>query len=159
MGSVTKRLAWVLALVPLLLALTFLSGGIRAGPDNSALASDSQPAIAISGQADSGPQQDGCLIGTNLDSDCDGFSDNLELHVGTLPFVPCGVGAWPPDINNDGRVDVIGDISTVAGNFGKSIFTGAPVRQDIGPEPVGDGFIDVIGDISKIAAFFDQKCS
>jgi len=157
MRHVTKRFAWTLALLPLLLALTLLTGGMRAGPDNSALASDSQPAIAISGQADSGPQQVGCLIGTNLDSDCDGFSDNLELHVGTLPLVPCGLGSWPADINNDGFSDMF-DISIMAGSFGKSIIS-APVRYDISPEPVGDGFIDVTGDISKLGSFFGLRCN
>lgn len=40
------------------------------------------------------------------DSDSDGFSDFIELYVGTDPLTPCGVAAWPPDFNDDGRVSI-----------------------------------------------------
>src|SRR5437773_8915073 len=140
MRHVRKTVTWALALVTSLLLLAFLTGHAWHAGDESALAADSQPAIAISGNG-VGPQEIVCLPVNDLD--CDGFSATLELHVGTLPGVACGVGAWPVDINDDGSVDAIGDISKVTANFGKSIFTGAPVRQDIGPEPVGDGSIDI----------------
>src|SRR6266542_1599461 len=52
------------------------------------------------------------------DSDCDGFSNTVENSVGTDPNRHCGTDAWLPDINNDSYVDVIGDISRVAAEFG-----------------------------------------
>lgn len=39
------------------------------------------------------------------DSDGDGFTDAVELYIGTDPASPCGIDAWPPDINNDGFID------------------------------------------------------
>ena len=76
MGRVS-RLASVLAVATLLLVLALLTGGVRDGPGESALASDSQPGIANSG---AGPQQVGCLPG---DDDCDGFSVPSELDLGS----------------------------------------------------------------------------
>ena len=160
MRRVPKTVTLAFALVMSLLLLAFLTGDAWHGGDESALAADSQPAIAISGQADPGPQQVGCIVPWPVplgDEDCDGFSHTLELHVGTNPLSGCGAGAWPPDINGDGSVDVIGDITQVTANFGLSV-PPAPLRQDVGPEPAGNLTIDVITDISKITAFFGQHC-
>jgi hypothetical protein len=52
---------------------------------------------------------------------------------------------------------MIGDISTVAGQFGNSV-PPAPARYDIAPDPP-DGFIDVIFDIRRLAALFGQGCT
>jgi hypothetical protein len=91
------------------------------------------------------------------DPDCDGFTTTVETSAGTDPNAHCGVSAWPPDINNDGFVDVIGDIAQIAGQFGNGV-PPAPVRYDIAPDPP-DHVIDVIGDISRMAGFFSQSCS
>jgi Thrombospondin type 3 repeat len=91
------------------------------------------------------------------DPDCDGFSNAVENSAGTNPNVHCGSVAWPPDINNDTFVDVIGDISQVSGQFANSV-PPAPARYDIAPDPP-DHFIDVIGDISKMSGFFSLGCS
>jgi len=160
MRYIFHRLPCALVLVASFLVLALLTGGLRDGPSESAFASDSQPGIAISGHG-AGPQQVVCPPGLPWpiplgDGDCDGFSTALEAHVGTLSLSDCGPGAWPPDINDDGSVDVIGDISQVASSFGLSP---APLRYDIGPEPAGDLSIDVISDISKIASFFGLECS
>lgn len=44
------------------------------------------------------------------DTDNDGFSDTIELKIGTSPQSACPLSssdnAWPPDVNNDGRVDI-----------------------------------------------------
>jgi hypothetical protein len=96
----------------------------------------------------------------DADDDNDQFSDALESSAGTNPLDNCagapgtGGDAWPPDINQDTFVDVIGDISQVAGRFGTSV----PARFDIAPDPP-DGFIDVIGDISRMAGLFGQHCT
>ena len=92
-----------------------------------------------------------------LDSDGDGFSNAVEISAGTNPLLGCGINAWPPDINDDTVVDVIGDVSTVAGQFGKAV-PPAPARYDIAPDPP-DGSIDVIGDISRMAGLFGQSCT
>src|SRR5439155_21569551 len=57
---------------------------------------------------------DGCHAS---DSDGDGFSDRVEASATTLANSRCGAKAWPPDIDNTGYVDVIGDITAVASNF------------------------------------------
>ena len=41
------------------------------------------------------------------DADGDGFSDIVELFVGTNPNLACGVNAWPPDFNNDKAVNIL----------------------------------------------------
>ncbi len=166
MRYIANRLAWALAVAMSLLVLTLLTGGVRDGPDGNALASDSHPGIAISGQGDSGagPQQvlDCSTLGLPWatpagDDDCDGFSTTLELHVGTVPLCAAGLGdEWAADLNNDGFSDGT-DITILAGNFGKSVL-GAPVRQDIGPESVGDGFVDGT-DITAMAGFFGKSAA
>lgn len=43
-----------------------------------------------------------------IDSDNDGFDNETEVAIGTLPNVVCsqnGLDAWPPDFNKDGKVD------------------------------------------------------
>lgn len=32
------------------------------------------------------------------DDDCDGWTNAAELQIGTDPYVPCGIGDWPPDL-------------------------------------------------------------
>jgi Tol biopolymer transport system component len=96
------------------------------------------------------------------DDDNDDWSDQSEVATGTNPLDNCGSGpgsggdAWPPDINNDGLVDVIGDIVPVASQFGNSV-PPAPARYDIAPDPP-DGHIDVIGDVSRMAGLFTRHC-
>ncbi len=164
MRHVRKTVTWSLALVTSLLLLAFLTGDGWHGGDKSAEAADSQPAVAMADPG-AGPQQVGCIVPWPVplgDEDCDGFSHTLELHVGTNPISDCGPGAWPSDINDDGSVDVIGDLTKVTANFGLAvgIVPGtAPVRYDVGPEPAGDLTIDVIGDLTRITAFFGQHCS
>jgi len=91
------------------------------------------------------------------DPDCDGFTTTVENSAGTAPLAYCGTDAWPADINNDGFVDIIGDIAALTAEFGKSV-PPAPVRYDIAPDPP-DGFIDVIGDIARLAGLFGQSCA
>ena len=117
---------------------------------------DNCPTVANPEQADANTNGigDACDPG---DTDNDGFSDRVEYHVGTSRLLSCGTDAWPPDINNDGHVDIIGDISQVAGQFGNRV-PPAPARYDIAPDPP-DALIDVIGDISRLAGLFAQSCT
>jgi len=99
---------------------------------------------------------DGCEA-ANVDSDGDGFADRAEAMTGTLANDNCGVNAWPPDMNNDTNVDIIGDIAVETSSFGQSVPPALP-RRDIGPNPP-DGFIDIIGDISRMTGLFGQHCT
>ncbi len=91
------------------------------------------------------------------DPDCDSFSSTVESSAGTNPNAHCGTDAWPPDINNDSYVDVIGDISRVTSDFGKSV-PPASARHDIAPDPP-DHFVDVIGDIVRLTGLFGASCA
>src|SRR5437870_615802 len=97
MRHVRKTVTWALALVASLLLLAFLTGDSWHGGDGNALASDSQPGIAFSGQGDSGAGSPQVLDCSTLglpwpvpvgDGDCDGFSTTLELHCSTLRGQP-----------------------------------------------------------------------
>jgi len=99
---------------------------------------------------------DGQCDGLDSDDDNDTWSDVAELIIGTNALDDCGVLAWPPDINNDTFVDVIGDISAVAGNFGLSV-PPAPARHDIAPQPP-NGSIGIIDDIATMGGLFAQGC-
>jgi hypothetical protein len=89
------------------------------------------------------------------DGDSDGWSDGAEGTIGTNAALACGSNAWPPDITNNGFVD-ISDIVLLTGNFGASV-PPAPARYNIAPEPP-DGFVDVT-DISRMTGLFGQSCS
>jgi FtsP/CotA-like multicopper oxidase with cupredoxin domain len=96
------------------------------------------------------------------DSDGDGWSNQAEAKIGTNPNAACGPDAWPADINNNGSVGVIDDISALA-SFAFQTVPPAPARMDIGPDlwdvPSGpNGYVDVIGDLARLAALFGQSC-
>jgi len=116
---------------------------------------DNCPATPGADQSDADGDGAGDACDTG-DTDGDGFSDRVEYRVGTSRTLACGVDTWLADINNDTFVDVIGDISQVAGQFGSSA-PPAPARYDIAPDPP-NGFIDVIGDISRMTGLFGQSC-
>ncbi len=91
------------------------------------------------------------------------FGDCVELFIGTDPMLACAatptkndepVDPYPLDVNDDGFVDIIGDISVVTGHFDEAP-TPANVRYDF----TSDGFIDVIGDIVLMTSRFDTTCA
>ena len=99
------------------------------------------------------------------DPDCDGFTTEREVYLGTAPTVPCAgtpgendegpPDAWPIDFNDDRRVsmqDVIfAFVTTLAPNGLNQPATGPLVRVDLN----GDGFINmqdvVFGYVTRIA--------
>lgn len=90
------------------------------------------------------------------DPDCDGWTTAHELLIGTDPIAACGPGAWPPDLNDDGVVNIL-DLSLLAPpTFGSS--EGNPaysIRKDISP----DGVINIL-DITRMAPpIFGATCS
>ena len=62
----------------------------------------------------------GCTGASDIDGD--GFDENAELYMGTSPWHACTAApgkhdAWPPDVNNDGRV-TIADVLALKSAFG-----------------------------------------
>lgn len=88
------------------------------------------------------------------DPDCDGFTTAIESFVGTNPILHCGTDAWPPDINNDGKVS-LSDVLKYAPVF-NSLAPGPPynVRYDLN----ADNKIN-LSDVLKFAPFFNQSCA
>ncbi|MEX0621392.1 MAG: hypothetical protein WD187_00130 [Candidatus Woykebacteria bacterium] len=96
------------------------------------------------------------------DSDGDGFIDSVEVFVGTDPNKACSdtndagdetIDAWPPDFNDDKKVD---DKDT--NSFGKHLLKkkGDPaynVRYDLDK----NGRVD-IGDVIKVAPYYGESC-
>jgi len=138
--------------------VVFVSDTVVIGTDTDAdgLANtvDNCPTVANADQLNT----DGDSLGNACDADDDNdtWSDEAESAIGTDPLLDCGANAWPPDINNDTFVDIIGDISEVANNFGLSV-PPAPARHDIAPDPP-NGSIGIIDDISRMAGLFGQNC-
>lgn len=91
------------------------------------------------------------------DSDGDGFSDDIEQYVGTNPFRACPRNlkdsSWPPDFNNDKKVD-FADLNS----FGSHLFSklGQPAysnRYDLN----ADGIIN-IGDVIVFGQYYGKNC-
>jgi parallel beta-helix repeat protein len=101
------------------------------------------------------PDGDAICNSGDPDDDNDGWSDVAEYSMGTNPVVACGINAWPPDINSDGLVDMIGDVVPLVGQYGRSVPPG-PTRYDTAPDPP-DRLIDIF-DIVRMAGFFSQHC-
>jgi hypothetical protein len=88
------------------------------------------------------------------DPDCDGFASPHEVFVGTEPLLACGPGAWPPDIDSNGHVQ-IDDVAFVAGKFGLvSGETGYTPRAELGS---ANGVIQ-IDDVAAAAGWFGKAC-
>jgi len=88
------------------------------------------------------------------DDDNDGFTDAVELGVGTDPLLFCGVDAWPPDFNNDATVNVIDIIAfrgSVMSTAGEARYT---ARFDLNI----DDRIDII-DVLAMRPFIMRSCA
>ena len=92
------------------------------------------------------------------DTDADGFTDEVELHVGTDPNLACGADAWPPDFDSNSAVN-INDVFAVLESFGKSSadgdwISGNHIRKDLDANDainINDVFIEL--------DFFAQSCT
>jgi hypothetical protein len=88
------------------------------------------------------------------DNDADGFFNPTETFIGTDPDLACGAGAWPPDVNNSGDVD-ISDIPPLKVAFGSS--SGEPAynrRVDFNASNNVE-----IADVAILKRFFLLSCS
>ena len=96
------------------------------------------------------------------DSDGDGFTDAVELFVGTDPLSPCNqtttvndeaVDAWPPDFNDDTKVD-ISDVVLLRSRYGSTSGEGSyDPRFDLN----ADGKIG-ISDVVMVRTVYGTAC-
>lgn len=100
------------------------------------------------------------------DTDGDGWSDGVEVYLGTDPLDNCANtptpndeanDPWPADLNDDGFSDGT-DIATLAGSFGKAVPSPAPARHNLALVNAPDGFVDGT-DITVLAGYFGDRCN
>jgi hypothetical protein len=89
------------------------------------------------------------------DDDNDGFTDTVELYIGTDPLKACGPNAWPLDINNDRYITVGGDVSKYTGKIGAKV---GDAKYDKRLDLNADGYITVGGDVAKYTGKIGQRC-
>ena len=96
------------------------------------------------------------------DTDCDDdeYSDYVETYLGTDTVDACpddpADDAWPPDINNDGQLNVVGDVMNFRDRIGAT--PGAPnwwQRLDLN----ADGQISVVGDVLAYSGGIGLTCT
>ena len=88
------------------------------------------------------------------DSDGDGFDDDVEAFIGTDPFLACGAGAWPPDFNDDMRVNLL-DVFAIRPVFGTASGDGTYLaRFDLN----ASGNINLL-DVFILRPYFGTECS
>ncbi|MGB6836510.1 MAG: hypothetical protein WBF66_02270, partial [Dehalococcoidia bacterium] len=97
------------------------------------------------------------------DSDNDGFSNTIELYLGTDPFDNCPDDdtddAWPLDMDMDTLVTVVGDVLPYVGNIGlldtDPGWSPAVQRLDLN----GDGGLSVVSDVWRFySGMFASGC-
>jgi len=100
---------------------------------------------------------------SGVDTDTDGFNNNVECYLPTDPGDNCPDvlytdDAWPLDINMDTYVTVAGDVAAYTGRLGS---TGGPppsgnwrLRLDLNM----DNFLTVAGDVAKFTGRLGSHC-
>jgi hypothetical protein len=96
-----------------------------------------------------------------VDTDGDGFNNDIECYLPTDPADDCPdvVGsddAWPLDINMDTYVTVVGDVLAYRGHIGKDVATYPEVKRlDLNV----DGYITVVGDVLMYRGKIGASCT
>lgn len=87
------------------------------------------------------------LITPDKDYDFDGFNDSVERYLGTNVRNKCGLNAWPPDFNSDGKVNTI-DQQLIGDNY-----TTRNLRYDLDL----DGAVTIL-DITRFNTYIGKTC-
>jgi len=101
---------------------SFLRGTLPTGTTVSAEQAGSAITVCNSASSSAPVTFTGISIPPNscrTDNDVDGFFNPTETFIGTDPDLACGVGAWPPDVNDSTGVDIF-DIPPLKASFGSS---------------------------------------
>ncbi len=89
-----------------------------------------------------------------LDNDGDNFSNVIEKYQKVDHLSPCGLNSWPPDFNNDQRVNTI-DAGKFSGKIGAAATTEELKRLDLD----GDGTITQAGDVTGVwSKYLNKTC-
>jgi len=92
------------------------------------------------------------------DTDCDGWTDGQETHVGTNPSNQCpdspNDAAWPPDMDSNGSINIL-DVLKFKGKTGKSVGNpGYDQRYDLN----GDSSVSIL-DVLLYKPLLGQSCT
>lgn len=94
----------------------------------------------------------------SYDTDKDGFTNDIENKIGTDPNYSCttpsGVGAWPPDVDNDKVVSTL-DLSKISSVFGAKV---GDVKYNKRYDLDADGAITIL-DLSRASKYNGKTCS
>ncbi|MGB6896550.1 MAG: hypothetical protein WBF37_11515 [Dehalococcoidia bacterium] len=96
-----------------------------------------------------------------VDTDFDGFDDDVECYVGTdrLDDCPDVIGAddaWPLDINMDKKLSILKDVLKYRGNIGKTVAAYPDVRRlDLN----ADGKLSILKDVLKYRGHIGDTCT
>ncbi len=89
----------------------------------------------------------------SIDSDADGFSDAVETYIGTDPNKACGLNAWPPDFDNNGKVG-FSDLVLFAQHYNAKV---GDALYDKRYDLDADGKIG-FGDVVLFAHWYGKSC-
>jgi hypothetical protein len=97
----------------------------------------------------------------DVDSDGDGFNDDVECYLPTDQNDDCtdeiGVhDAWPLDVNMDTAVTVVADVLPYSGKIGLPV-AGDPILQRLDLNT--DGAITVVGDVLAFRGHIGESCT
>ena len=88
------------------------------------------------------------------DDDCDGFTTTEEASIGTDPNLHYGVGAWPPDFDDNQVINTVDVFQVLPPFFGTAV-PPTEARRDLVP----DGFINTVDVFKVLPPFFGSTCS
>jgi Zn-dependent metalloprotease len=134
-------------------------------PDNNGFVYSNVDCSAIvSSPGESDTDGDTILDTTDTDDDNDGFSDTVELAVGTDHLIPCAEtptaddeadDKWPPDLNDDQTVNIVDIVQLTPPTFGSQSSDPAySARIDFNP----DGVINILDIAQMTPPVFGSSC-
>jgi hypothetical protein len=135
----------------------FLRGTLPTGTTVTAQQAGSATEVCNSASSSASVTFTGISIPPNscrTDNDADGFFNPTEAFIGTDPDLACGVGAWPPDVNDSTDVDIF-DVPPLKASFGSSSGQAAyNARVDFNASSNVN-----IADVAILKRFFGLSCS